>query len=104
MSYHVSNRTIPTVAHVSGGQMVGKRLHMGCIRPRGGPDLGTVPGGPERRQHGGSGLDVHGAWPGVAAGQFEGQMPHEFLDDPGRDPGRVGERRRLAPQGMEIEE
>jgi hypothetical protein len=74
------------------------------IRPGQGQLLGPVPGRLQARQHLGSGLDVHGAGLGVSAGQFQARMSHETLNDPRRNPGGIGQSRRLASQGVEVEE
>jgi hypothetical protein len=101
----MGKRLIPPLSVPSKARIRRRSWLMGRgLGPGGGQLLGTIPGKFEARKHGCSRLDVHGPGPGKAAGQLEGRVPHEALDDPGRDPGRVGERRRLAPQGMEIEE
>jgi hypothetical protein len=64
-----------------------------------GPVRGRFQGG----QHRGGRVDIHGAGPGVAAGHFQRGMPHQLLDDPGRHPRGVGQRRQLAPKGVEVE-
>ena len=41
---------------------------------------------------------------GVPVGQLQRAMPHHLLNDPRRNPGGVGQGRRLAPERMEVED
>ncbi|HLN31776.1 MAG TPA: hypothetical protein VK395_28810 [Gemmataceae bacterium] len=59
--------------------------------------------GTERGERFGGVVQVHHTGPGVSAGQFQGRMPHEFLDHPGRHSGGIGQSCHLATQGVEVE-
>src|SRR5947208_3561261 len=44
------------------------------------------------------------AWTGVAAVQIERRVPHHPRNNPGRNPGSVGQGRHLATERMEVED
>ncbi len=79
-----------------------KRFPMGRVRPGRGQRIGLITDRLQGGEHRRGALDVHDAGPGVAAGQLQGRMPHHLLHDPGRDTRGIGQRRRFAPQRMEV--